>query len=103
MGRPEAVPARDRAVFEPFFWAWVRFQELVGEVTGHVVPVFQRVDQAGFSLPSLMNVLADVDTLLVFGLDHLVTEQVASLEEIEQVRAFLGQARGDLSRHRPGS
>src|SRR5436190_19319881 len=36
---------------ELFFWAWVKFQRFVGEVTGHPVPVFQRVDQAGFALP----------------------------------------------------
>jgi hypothetical protein len=74
---------------ELFFWAWVNFQELVHEVTGHAVPVFQRVDQAGFSLPLDERVLADADTLLVFGLDHLVTEQVAAAEEIEAVRRFL--------------
>lgn len=74
---------------ELFFWAWVKFQELVGEATGHVVPVFQRVDQAGFSLPLDERVLDDADTLLVFGLDHLVTEQAATPAEIEAVRAFL--------------
>src|ERR1700722_6328323 len=31
---------------ELFYLAWVPFQQLVGEVTGHSVPVFQRVDQA---------------------------------------------------------
>ena len=76
---------------ELFFWAWVNFQDLVREVTGHVVPVFQRVDQAGFSLPLDERVLADADTLLVFGLDHLVTEQVAAPEEIEAVRGFLAR------------
>ena len=30
---------------ELFFWAWVPFQQFVGETTGHVVPVFQRIDQ----------------------------------------------------------
>lgn len=74
---------------ELFFWAWVKFQELAREVTGHVVPVFQRVDQAGFSLPLDERVLADADTLLVFGLDSLVTEQVPTTEEIEAVREFL--------------
>lgn len=74
---------------ELFFWAWVNFQELVSEVTGHVVPVFQRVDQAGFSLPLDERVLDDADTLFVWGLDHMVTDQVASQEEIEAVGAFL--------------
>jgi hypothetical protein len=74
---------------ELFFWAWVNFQDLVREVTGNVVPVFQRVDQAGFALPLDERVLADADTLFVYGLDHVVTEQVAAPEEIEAVREFL--------------
>jgi hypothetical protein len=74
---------------ELFFWAWVPFQELVAEVTGHVVPVFQRVDQAGFTLPLDERVLADTDTLFLFGLDHAVTEQEAAPHEIEAVRDFL--------------
>jgi hypothetical protein len=74
---------------ELFFWAWVQFQQVVEETTGFRVPVFQRVDQAGFGLPLDERVLADADTLLVFGLDHTVTGQRASAAEIEAVRAFL--------------
>ncbi|HUC75997.1 MAG TPA: hypothetical protein VMS04_11930, partial [Vicinamibacterales bacterium] len=59
---------------ELFFRAWMPFQALVGEVTGHTVPVFQRVDQAGYRLPLDERVLGDTDTLFVFGLDHLLTE-----------------------------
>jgi hypothetical protein len=51
--------------------------------------VFQRIDQAGFKLPLDERALADADTLLVFGLDHAVTGQVAAPEEIEAVRQFL--------------
>jgi hypothetical protein len=61
----------------------------VGETTGHVVPVYQRIDQAGYKLLLDERVLADTDTLLVFGLDHLVTEQEADPAEIEAVRHFL--------------
>jgi hypothetical protein len=74
---------------ELFFWAWVPFQQFIGEATGHVVPMFQRIDQAGFKLPLDERVLADADTLLVFGLDHMVTEQEAAPEEIEALREFL--------------
>ena len=74
---------------ELFFWAWVRFQDVVGETTGFQVPVFQRVDQAGFQLLLDERVLADTDTLLVFGLDHSVTDQEATPGEIEAVREFL--------------
>jgi hypothetical protein len=74
---------------ELFFRAWVPFQELVGEVTGHVVPVFQRVDQAGYRLPLDERVLDDTDTLFVFGLDHILTEQEASADEIDAVGRWL--------------
>jgi hypothetical protein len=74
---------------ELFFWAWLPFQRLVQEVTGNVVPVFQRIDQAGFSLPLDERVLGDCDTLFIFGLDHNVTGQMPSGEEIEALRAFL--------------
>jgi hypothetical protein len=74
---------------ELFFRAWRPFQKLASEATGHVVPVFQRVDQAGYRLPLDERVLADVDTLLVFGLDILRAKQVAAPEEIEAVRQWL--------------
>ena len=74
---------------ELFFWAFAPFQEFVGEVTGNVVPVFQRIDQAGFKLPLDERVLADTDTLLVFGLDHTITGQEATREEIEALQSFL--------------
>src|SRR5262249_797827 len=76
---------------ELFFRAWLPFQQLVGEVTGHVVPVFQRVDQAGYRLPLDERVLDDADTLLVFGLDHVLTEQEPAAEEIEAVRRCLSR------------
>ncbi len=85
---------------ELFFWAWVKFQRVVDEVTGHVVPMFQRVDQAGFTLPLDERVLADTDTLFVFGLDHMVTEQVRRSRG-DRGRSRVPQARGDLPRHRP--
>ena len=75
---------------ELFFRGWLPFQRLVGEVTGHAVPVFQRVDQAGFlKLPLDERVLSEVDTLFVFGLDHNVTGQEPSAAEIEALRTFL--------------
>ncbi len=74
---------------ELFFWAWVPFQKLVGEVTGFPVPVFQRVDQAGFAQPLDERVLDDVDTLFLFGLDHNVTGQTPADAEIEALRAWL--------------
>ncbi len=74
---------------ELFFLAWVQFQQVIGETTGHPVAMYQRVDQAGVKLPLDERVLADTDTLMVLGLDHMVTQQEASAEEIEAVRQFL--------------
>ena len=68
---------------------WRPFQQCVTELTGHTVPVFQRVDQAGYHLPLDERTLADADTLLVFGLDHNVTQQEASAAEIEAVSEWL--------------
>jgi hypothetical protein len=76
---------------ELFFRGWMPFQELVTDVTGHPVPVFQRVDQAGYRLPLDERVLDDADTLLVFGLDHVLTEQEASANEIEAVHRWVAQ------------
>ncbi len=74
---------------ELFFWSWTPFQDLVTETTGNAVPVFQRVDQGGFFLPIDERILNDTDTLMIFGLDHQVTQQEASSEEIEVIREFL--------------
>src|SRR5580698_4926800 len=76
---------------ELFHLSIVRFQEVVGAVTGWPVAVFQRIDQAGQRLPLDERILGDTDTLMVFGLDHMLTEQEASPEEIEAVRRFLGR------------
>src|SRR5213080_4603734 len=74
---------------ELFHLSLLKFQSLVGEVTEHPVAVYQRIDQAGQRLPLDDRILSDTDTLMVFGLDHMVTEQEASPEEIEAVRQFL--------------
>ncbi|MFD7497186.1 hypothetical protein ACFV8T_33335 [Streptomyces sp. NPDC059832] len=76
---------------ELFFRAWVPFQEFVAEVTGHPVPVYQRIDQAGFHTPLDERVLDDTDVLFVFGLDHMITGQEAEPHEIEALRSFLSR------------
>jgi hypothetical protein len=74
---------------ELFHRSALNFQQLAGEVTGHPVAVFQRVDQAGFRLPIDERVLADTDTLMVFGLDHLVSEEEATVEEAAAITKWL--------------
>ena len=51
--------------------------------------MYQRIDQAGQKLPLDAGVLDDTDTLMVFGLDHIVTEQEAAPEEIEALKHSL--------------
>src|SRR5216117_4010239 len=74
---------------ELFHRSALSFQEIAGEATGHPVAIFQRVDQAGYTLPIDERILADTDTLLVFGLDHLPSEQEAAPEEIAAIKSWL--------------
>src|SRR4051795_6054004 len=68
---------------ELFHRSTLAFQQIVGETTGHPVAVYQRIDQAGYKLPIDQRVLSDTDTLMVFGLDHLDSEQEAGKGEID--------------------
>lgn len=74
---------------ELFHRSTLSFQQIAGEATGHPVAVFQRIDQAGFRLPIDERILADTDTLMVFGLDHLLSEQVVAPEEVAAIREWL--------------
>ena len=74
---------------ELFHRSTLSFQKIAGETTGHPVAVFQRIDQAGYKLPIDERILADADTLMVFGLDHILSEQEASPEEIAAIREWL--------------
>jgi hypothetical protein len=74
---------------ELFHRSTIRFQEVVGAVTEHPVAVYQRIDQAGYRLPIDERILNDTDTLMVFGLDHLVSEQAADQAEIEAIKQWL--------------
>jgi hypothetical protein len=76
---------------ELFHRSALSFQKIAGDVTGNPVAVFQRVDQAGYPQPIDERILADTDTLMVFGLDHLPANQEASKAEIEAIRAWLGR------------
>ena len=74
---------------ELFHLSLVNFQKAVGEATGQPVAVYQRVDQAGQYLPIDERILADTDTLMVFGLDHMATDQEAAPEEIAAIEKWL--------------
>lgn len=74
---------------ELFHRSTLSFQKIMGEVTGHPVAVFQRIDQAGCKLLIDERVLADTDTLMIFGLDHLAGEEEAEQAEIDAIRTWL--------------
>lgn len=74
---------------ELFHRSTLSFQQIAEETTGHSVAVFQRIDQAGFKLPIDERVLADADTLMVFGLDHILSEQEATSEEVAAIAEWL--------------
>jgi hypothetical protein len=74
---------------ELFHLSIISFQQVVGAATSQPVIDYQRIDQAGQKLPIDERILADTDTLMVFGLDHLVTEQEAAPEEIDAIRKWL--------------
>src|SRR6266567_5817950 len=76
---------------ELFHRSTLSFQQIAGETTGHPVAVFQRIDQAGFKQPIDERILADADTLMVFGLDHLLSEQEATPDEVSAIREWLNR------------
>ena len=74
---------------ELFHISTLSFQRLAEAETGFPVAVFQRIDQAGFRQPIDEAVLADCDTLMVFGLDHLPSDQRSDPGEAEAIREWL--------------
>ncbi|OSC26694.1 hypothetical protein B8W69_15920 [Mycobacterium vulneris] len=74
---------------ELFHRSTLAFQELAGYATSHPVAVFQRIDQAGYQQLVDERILADADTLMVFGLDHLVGQEDARPDEIAALREWL--------------
>jgi len=74
---------------ELFHRSTLNFQQLAGDLTGHPVAVFQRVDQAGYHQPIDERILADTDTLMVFGLDHLLGGLEPDAAEVEAIEEWL--------------
>lgn len=74
---------------ELFHRSSLSFQDVAGAATGHPVAVFQRVDQAGYRLPIDERILNDTDTLMIFGLDHLLGDEEATPEEVAAIQQWL--------------
>src|SRR5207302_391463 len=76
---------------ELFHLGLLRFQDAVGEISANPVAVYQRIEHARQRQQLDHGVLDDIDILMVFGLDHVVTEQEAAPEEIEALQQFLSR------------
>ena len=88
---------------ELFHRSTLSFQKIVAARSLAIrSPYFSAIDQAGYKLPIDERILADTDTLMVFGLDHLVSEQEAAPEEIA-AHPRMAEARRDLPDARPAS
>lgn len=74
---------------ELFHRSTLAFQQVAGEATGHPVAVFQRIDQAGYKQLINEQILDDTDTMMVFGLDHLVGQEDAEAEEVGAIQEWL--------------
>ena len=72
---------------ELFHRSTLSFQQVAGEATGHPVAVFQRIDQAGYKQPIDERILADCDTLMVFGLDHAFLSRKLSRRKWRQFKS----------------
>lgn len=76
---------------ELFHLSLLSFQRAIEDATGFPVAVYQRVDQAGQFLPIDERILADTDTLMVFGLDHLASNQLAASGEAPAIQEWLSR------------
>ena len=68
-----------------------RFRQVIVEVTGNEVPIFQRESSKTQCQILDDNLLAEIDTLIVISLDHLRTNQTATVGEIQAIRSFLSR------------
>lgn len=67
------------------------FVDLAAALTGQNVREIERVADDGMLTPLDASLLSGVDTLIVISFDSLRTAQTADSEEIDAMRAFLGQ------------
>lgn len=88
---PDSFLQGIEGTLELFHLSLLSFQRAIEDVTGYPVAVYQRVDQAGQRLPIDERILADTDTLMIFGLDHLPAEQNADPAEIAALQEFLSR------------
>jgi len=88
-GNPDAFKQGIDGTLELFMRDWEDFRTPMREHTGYPVPLIQRIDQGGHSFAIDDQMLADVDTLVLISLDHQLTRQAPTPEEIGAVQKWL--------------
>jgi hypothetical protein len=88
-GNPQKFMQGIDGTLELFHRDWEPFREAVSELSGHPVPYIERIAQTGHSSMIDDRMLADVDTLLLLSLDHQLTNQSPTPEEVNAVQKWL--------------
>ena len=88
-GNPQTFRQGIDGTLELFHRDWEPFREMVGEISGHPVPYYERIDTGGHSFKIDDRMLADVDTLLLISLDHQLTHQSPAQEEVNALQKWL--------------
>jgi hypothetical protein len=88
-GNPKTYVQGIDGTLELFKRDWEPFREYVSELSEHPVPYFDRIDPGGHFFKIDDRMLEDVDTLLLISLDHQLTNQSPSQEEINAVQRWL--------------
>lgn len=81
------APQMDHGIVDAFS----PFRKSMEELTGHAVPLLQRVDKQENNQLLDERVLADTDTLMLISLDHQRTRQTITDAEVEVLKQFLAR------------
>lgn len=88
-GNPQTYMQGIDGTLELFKRDWESFREEVGDLSGHSVPYFERIAPGGHRYMIDDRMLSSVDTLLLLSLDHQLTNQSPTQEEINAVQKWL--------------
>ena len=88
-GNPDTFKQGIDGTLELFMRDWQDFRVPMSELTGHPVPLVQRIDHGGYSSALTDQLLSDIDTLILISLDHQLTHQAPTQEEIDAVQKWL--------------
>ena len=88
-GNPQTFMQGINGTLELFKRDWEPFREMVGELSGNSVPFFERIDAGGHRHMIDDKMLEDVDTLLMLSLDHQLTNQSPTPQEVNAIQKWL--------------